>query len=397
MPGAGLAQDAPEPSRDLISLRLGPTLRIALHPSLQLDAGSVPPDADDVVDGLDVERARTSLVGTFRRLEFQIEREFRETSAGWRDVFVDIEISRALRIRTGRFKMPFSPERMESGLDLDFLYRSLASTYLAPERDVGLMVHGLVGRHVRYQAGGFRHGGENTGSTPAPDRHIRSDRTWAGRVAVSPWAGTRAPRWLRDLVLSTAYTRGNVPEGLNAVRGDGVFGNRVLPHLQVRGRRTRLDAAVEWRGGPLSAAGEMIQTADQRLGQGTDDDNLVDYSASGWTAHGAWVLTGERKTDRVRPERPFLQGGLGALEGALRLEVFRADSADGGEPRSASPRARSVLQSAARVWTVGLNWYLNRYLKVQTNMIRERRDPDPSAPAGRTYARGWVMRVQVEL
>jgi phosphate-selective porin len=287
---------------------------------------------------------------------------------------------------------------MTSALELDFMNRSLVSTYLAPERDVGVMAHGtLLGRRVRYQAGGFRHGGENIGDSPAPDRQIRSDRTWAGRVAVAPWAAARSSRWLRDLVLSTAYTRGTVPEGLNAVRGNGVFGNRVLPRLQVRGRRARLDAAVEWRSGPFSATGELIRTSDQRLGQGIDDDDLTDFRASGWSARGTWVVTGERKTDRVRPARPFLQGGVGALEAALRFEVFRAGSAEGGEPRSASPRARSVLESADRVWTAGLSWYLNRSIKVQANLIRERREADPSLAASRGYAGGRLVRVQVRL
>ena len=55
-----------------------------------------------------------------------------------------------------------------------------------------------------------------------------------------------------------------------------------------------------------------------------------------------------------------------------------------GEP-SNSPRADVIPPMADRAFTFGINWYLNRYVKVQANVVREsfsdaERSPTPGDP-----------------
>ena len=76
--------------------------------------------------------------GTFLRVfEYQVEREFSGPDDAWRDVFVNIRPARAFQLQAGAFKIPFSREQLTGTSSLDFVYRSLAATYLAPGRDRG--------------------------------------------------------------------------------------------------------------------------------------------------------------------------------------------------------------------------------------------------------------------
>ena len=61
----------------------------------------------------------------------------------------------------------------------------------------------------------------------------------------------------------------------------------------------------------------------------------------------------------------------------------------------ASGRARSILQTGDRVWTAGLTWYLNRFVLLQVNAIRETVRGFP--PPGQGGAWSHVLRLQLEL
>ena len=68
-----------------------------------------------------------------------------------------------------------------------------------------------------------------------------------------------------------------------------------------------------------------------------------------------------------------------------------------------SPRAANLLETGDRVSTVGVNWYLNRFVKVQANLIRERRrggtryDDGGSAVAGPPPSWSRTFRIQFGL
>ena len=97
----------------------------------------------------------------FDRVQFQVERAFQDDDdddTAWRDVYADVRINRALQVRGGRFKLPFSMERNTSRDELDFVQRATAVRAISPARDTGVMVHGRVAnRIVEYEAGVFQH------------------------------------------------------------------------------------------------------------------------------------------------------------------------------------------------------------------------------------------------
>ena len=383
------------------SFRIGRAVQLDVRVKAQFDWRDFPKGSDANPSGVfDLHRARAAIDGTlWKRVEFQVERELRKTDEPWRDVYLDVEFHRALQVKSGRFKIPFSLDEMTGGTDLDFAYRSLAATYLAPGRDLGVMVHGTVlAKRVKYHAGAFRQGGENI--RPAERRDPQSSGTLAGRVTVRPWQGARGARAagaLRGLAAGASFTSGEVPEGLNSLRGRTVLGEALFPRVYVNGGRRRTGAEVEWRAGPVSVRGELMRSVDERRRQGTDGGNLPDAIARGWYWSGTWLLTGEPKKDEVRPAKPLLQGGAGAVELAARLEEFRMGSRAGIDPPSVSPRAGSILETADRVLTFGLNWYLNPYVLLQVNAIRETRERGGTAVPGQERMWSRVLRAQFEL
>ena len=360
----------------------------------QMDLRHFPSDATtEPKDVFDLHRARVGVEGTMlKRIDYQVERELSDTTQPWKDVYVDGRIVRALEVRAGQFKIPFGLDQLTSSMDLDFNYRSLAGTYLAPGRDVGVMLHGrLFSDVVRYQAGVFSHGGDNVRASERSDP--QTDRTFAGRVVVKPWASSKG-HLLRTLSAGLAFTNGELPEGRNSLRGKTVPGDAFFDHLNVNGRRERVGAEFQWRPASFGLQGEIMRARDQRLGQGMEDENLPDAIAGGWYVSGTWLATGERKKDSIEPARRFLSHGIGAVELAGRVEQLRSSSAGGAPTPFVSPRSEWIVPRTDTVWTTGVNWYLNHFIKLQANVIREQRAQDAFTPIAPQRFWSRTLRLQ---
>jgi phosphate-selective porin len=131
---------------------------------------------------------------------------------------------------------------------------------------------------------------------------------------------------------------------------------------------------VDWTVGPASARGEYTWVSDDREQQGIGDNDLPNARARSWYVSGTWILTGERKRRPVRADESFLMGGWGAVELAARVERIRFDSAAGTDEPFRNPRAETIFPEANRALTLGVNWTLNRFVKLQFNGIREHVD-----------------------
>ncbi len=94
-------------------------------------------------------------------------------------------------------------------------------------------------------------------------------------------------------------------------------------------------------------------------------------------------------------------GGWGALEVVARIERLWFDSLGDGEGYR-SPRAEFLLPEGEKAFTIGLNWSLNRFMKIQVNGIREsieQRDRNPVLPEQFPAGSFWngVLRLQLVL
>jgi phosphate-selective porin OprO and OprP len=355
------------------TVRAGKWLRLDFRARLQADRTWSEVNAGKAGNsGLDIARRRVGVEGRIMRaVDFELEYEI--AAREWRDALVDYRQFTAVRVRAGRFKMPFSLDEMTSATKLDFVYRSRIAARLAPGRDNGVLVHGQVLRNaLAYEAGLFRNDGDN--ARPGASARVFGGRSSALRLVARPLVASRST--MADWQVGIALSETNIPEGFSAVRARTVLGSSFYDSdVWVKGRRRRVGLETRWRPGPAAIQAEYIRLTDERRGQSVEDGDLSPLQAAGWYISGTWLITGERKSKGGdRPARPLAlfskQHGIGAVELAARIE--RLDFGNGASGGSSSPRADRVLGNANQVLTYGINWYLNRWVKLQANLVRER-------------------------
>jgi phosphate-selective porin OprO and OprP len=390
-----------------------PTFRLDEHPSIHFGKGthldfrarfsadganSEAPFGDPPeTSTLDFRQRRVGLSGEIRNvIGFQVEAELRSTDP-WRDVYAEYRQFEFVRVRGGKFKLPFSLDANTSASNRDFVYRSLAATHLAPGRDPGVMVHGRVlKKAVGYEVGVFNHDGSNARTTN-PTK-VYGGQTTAGRITFEPLRNVKgAPG---DLSIGVAMTRSDVPEGIAGIQGETALGENFFSSANfiVNGPRRRVGLEVLFRPGPASIKSEWIRVETERRGESVEDTDLSPLIGEGWYISGTYVVTGEKSATARSPKKPLFQGGFGAIELAARVESLQFRSGASGEVPSRGPRADVVLGNRDQVTTIGVNWFINRFLRIQGNFIREKLD-DPAQgpmPAKPSYSTK-VVRIQFSL
>ena len=392
------------------SFRVGSVFRLDFQAKLQEDGRwsyAVPP----ALETWELHRNRIGIQGhLFKRIEYEVEYELTEKeltekdvelgitpASQWKDVYVNLAYINNAQIQVGKFKIPFGLDQLTGVTQNDFIYRSLGANYLAPSRDVGGMVHGRVfKRGLNYWAGAFKHDGDN-----ARSRKIQGgDRTFAGRVTATPFR--KVASGLGAVEIGTAFTISDLKD--DSFRPNGLRGRTfVTQHtfyepVYVKGQRRRWEADVDWTAGPVSARAEFTRVVDNRQHQSIANTDLTDARARAWYVAGTWVLTGEDKVRPLKAAAPLFQGGIGAFEVAARYERLWFDSVGGADPPFRNSRSETILRAGERALTLGLNWTLNRFAKIQINGIREHvEDPERNpVPNGAAF---WsrVLRLQFVL
>ena len=343
------------------------------------DHSEAPTDDPEETSTLDLGKKRLGVSGEIvNAVEFQVEAELTSDDP-WRDVYAEFKKYDVARVRGGKFKIPFSLDENTGASRLDFMFRSLAATHLAPGRDIGAMVHGRVwNKVIGYEAGVFEHDGKNA-RTNNPDK-VYGDQTLAARVTVEPLRNKKdAPG---DLSIGVAFTRSEVPEGIPGVRGQTVLEQTFFSSSKyiVNGERRRTGVEMAFVPGPATIKAEWIRMETERKGESVEDTDLSPLVGQGWYVSGTYIVTGEKKSRMPRPKKPLLQGGFGAVEVGARVESLEFKSGSSSEPGSTSPRADTILGNRDQAITFGVNWYVNRFIKLQANFIREKIDDPAQGP-----------------
>ena len=353
---------------------------VALHGVLQVDSRTF--EQNDKVPGNDsilLRRARPILSGTvFRDFDFLFVPEFgggtpgassSATTPSIYDAYVNYRYSPAFQIQAGKFKAPVGLEQLQADVNISFNERSLV-TDLVPNRDLGFELHGdIAGGVLSYAAGIFNGVGDGRNSS---NIGFQDDREFNGRLFIQPFKLTSL-KPLQNLGFGVGGSWGDASItntlGLPNTTGGSLPGYFTDGQQQffaytngVVASRThwRLSPQASYYYGPFGLIGEYV-ISDQDVRRGSQS---ADLQNTAWEISGGWVLTGEDATfNGVTPKHPFNphNGQWGALQVVGRYADLDIDNA--AFPIFANPASASE----ARSWAVGLNWYLNRNIRVNAS------------------------------
>jgi len=363
-------------------------------------------DPDIGEDTFHLRTARLGLKGKLtKHFDWEMEREITGDDilhlepGNWKDIYLEWNTFDNFSVRGGRFKMPFGLEQTTGISDLDFAYRTLGSTEIAPARDRGVMAFGDLG-HFNYEAGVFDDDGDNAESNEPQFTSTGQDLNGVGpsfvfRVTDDLLRVLPLGR-LRSANFGFAYTNSDVPEGLNSLRGEGVWGPNFTKRVYVKGRRQRYGTQFDWSPGPTSIRAEWMQSREQRKEQSNRDQDLSDYVGTAWYVSGTWFVTGEKKDNKIKVKHPLFKGGPGAIELAARIEKLGFESANKTGPAFTNPRADHLLPNSDTVFTTGVNWTTSKWTRVIVNAIHEDfEDPARAPNSGTTSYWSGLLRLNI--
>jgi phosphate-selective porin OprO/OprP len=281
------------------------------------------------------------------------------------DAYGDLRPFAWLALRAGKFKGPVGLERLQGDAGVILPERGLP-TALAPNRDIGFMLHGLIGPGVLGYEAGIFNGVVDGGSGDADINHAKD---FAGRLFVQPWRGDPYS-FLYSFGVGFAATTGNqrgratatsLPgyktSGLNTffsyLVNDKDANGTVIAH----GRHSRFAPQAYYFYGPVGLLGEYT-VSQQEVQKGASAATL---NHSAWQVLASFVLGGKPTYEGVLVENPLnpRKGGWGALELAGRYNALKLD----GDtfPTYADPTKSA---SQAKGFGVALNWHWSRNIKL---------------------------------
>ncbi|HEY0708178.1 MAG TPA: porin [Polyangia bacterium] len=339
---------------------------------------------DDVLEQSNtflIRRARPTLEATFFDVaDFKLMPDFAGSTAALQDAYIDLHPFPWLKLRAGKFKPPVGLERLQSAAAIVFPERALP-TFLVPNRDVGVQLHGVIGPSIlTYELGIFN--GVVDGASGDTDSNYAKD--FAGRLFLTPGkrdpysvianlgigiaasiGGQRGrPATFATSGTTTTRTANSIP-GLPSFRSAGqqaFFSYLVNDNFADittigRGRRTRLSPQAYWYYDSLGLLGEYVQSS-QRVLKGANRTTLTHRA---WQVQASYVLGGKALFEGVSVTNPLSTktGNLGALELGFRYNALAIDD-------DTFPTYADINAAAKKATAFGgvLNWHWSKAIKL---------------------------------
>ena len=306
-------------------------------------------------------RIRPIFEGTlFHDLDYRFMPDFGQYNPQIQEAYLELKTIPWARLRTGKFKEPVGLEADKSDRDLALAERSLVSDLL-PLRYMGAEIRGAVlANSISYAVGYFN--GSNDGSNGS-FRWLPANE-FAGRVFFLPFATTHISA-LRQLGVglggSLAHQHGLL-SSLKSVSQTTFF--KYSSSTVADGSHARISPQAYYYAGPAGLMAEYaISSAD--VANHLQHANVKNQA---WEVTGSLFVTGEKNGyNGIRPRRNFEPGKgwtrLGAVELVVRYTNLRIGA--NAFPVFATPT--TAAQMAAE-HGFGLNWYLNRFVKLTTDL-----------------------------
>jgi len=321
---------------------------------LQVDNRTFPGEsAVPLTDQTLLRRVRPTFSGTvYKNIDYYIRPDFGQGSVVLYEAYMQFNWFPKAVLRVGKFKPPLGLERLQSDDDTNFIERGLP-TLLAPSRDIGYQLSGdFLKRQIAYQVGVFNGVTDNGLSDASPSDH----RDYAGRIFLTPRLFENS-----TLGIGIGATTGNV-DGI-ALPSYKSFGQNTFftfaSGVTSAGHRTRLAPQAYYYLGPTGVLAEYT-LSEEGFQKGTV---RRDIALRSWQVQASYLLTGEKKVfNTLVPKKSFDPKAhtWGAFELAVRVSDFSVEKGMfnyGFASETLSPRH-------AHEWVGGVNWYLNRMLRV---------------------------------
>ena len=348
-------------------------------------------------DSIFLRQARIVLEGyILKDIYFKIMPDFAQTSNTANmlpDAYVDFAYATQASLLVGKYKPSIGLERLQGDANTAFLERAFP-TNLAPNRDMGIQVHGGFGmpgykaetapgpidnkNAFTYQVGitdgtgdsgnPYGNGAQTSSSTGFA---TANNKEFDGRIFALPFQHSGYD-WLEGFGIGLAGSFSS-PDNLviNAQRtplGQSQFidytqlnsttqtGTRVIT---ANGSSNRIYPQAYWYKGPFGVMGEYVASTQtlSTAGAGTSKVNNITQTNTAAQAQVSYVITGEDNTfEGVKPIRNFdpFKGSWGALQLAARWSELNVDS----DTFKMIDPTKSA--SKATAGTVGANWFLNK-------------------------------------
>ncbi len=306
-------------------------------------------------------RIRPLFEGTvLGNVDFRFMPDFGQNNPQIQEAFLELKALPFAKLRVGKFKEPIGLEVLRQDRDLTFAERSLASD-LVPLRYIGAQLSGsLFSDSISYAAGYFD--GSSDGSNGVFTQWAWANEA-AARVFFHPFATTSISA-IRQFGLGVGGSEGDqhgTIAGLKTMGQTTFF--KYSSSAVADGQHNRLEPQAYYYAGPFGAMGEYVLSSQEVLNKGIT--GRVRNEA--WQVEGSVLLTGEKNSygriharNSFEPNRGFRH--MGAVELALRYSQVRIDG--DAFPRFANP---ATAPRFAEEQGIGVNWYLNRDIKLMTD------------------------------
>ena len=332
---------------------------------IHLDYAVFDDDAADHPNGAEFRRARLGMKGDIGKdLEYKFEVDLANEAVNFKEVYLGYTGFEHTDIRVGSFKPPLGLEELTSSNYITFIERSAPTSAFSTSEIIGIGAFS-GGNNWTFSAGAFNDDA-GTGSSDDEAWYLAGRGTFApvntdeATVHLGLSAGLRKPDQANDRFDFDARAE-NALQTLDSVSANFVDADSAALY--------GFEAAYVY--GPWSVQGEYFMTEVDR------ETGLSDLSFDGAYVQASWILTGERRPyesgkatfGRVVPDRPFdpQAGHWGAWEIAARYSEL--DVSDG-----------TVLGGEMENYTFGVNWYLQKHMRLMMNYIAVDTDANAVTP-----------------
>jgi len=356
-------------------------------------------DSASLSNGFEIRRARIGVTGRmFGNIGYEVVTNVVGSGDLVDTAWLNLDHIKPVQLRAGRFKQPFSLEELTSSNNIDFMERSYVNQ-LAPQKKLGVMLHGEPVAGLTYAISRFQQGsnqtseGEGMQSAARVTLNVSSMIDWKDGVLHLGASGTQGHYQIRPAVSSqttsaaSGTTRATIigfnseNRGLANVYRAQIGGSVLGTAGQFAGAVDEIAANVEkeMQGlelalayGPFKLQGEMatasFDATHQAAGQTVTGDVDTRYVEIMWNVTGEnWAeLYRGGVFSGIRPANNFSRGGgWGAWQVGLRLSSY-----DATDVTVSGANSREQNEDEGKTLTLGVNWLLNPNTKFMLNYAK---------------------------